>query len=107
MWQRIKQAILQHPTFAPLPLFAKMVLLYSSIVFFILIVVSVITVASIHYIMNDSIKEDLESSAQNRPVLRIKPPLGKVKANGSGDWMRCICKWDVISCQEMRLCRVM
>ena len=65
MWQRIKQAILQHPTFAPLPLFAKMVLLYSSIVFFILIVVSVITVASIHYIMNDSIKEDLESSAQN------------------------------------------
>lgn len=63
MWQRIKQKILQHPSFSPLPLFAKMVLLYSSIVFFILIIVSIITVASIHYIMGNSIKNDLESSA--------------------------------------------
>lgn len=64
MWQKVKQRILQHPSFAPLPLFAKMVLLYSSIVFFILIVVSVITVTSIHYIINGSIKNDLETSAQ-------------------------------------------
>ncbi len=64
MWQKVRQYILQHPSFAPLPLFAKMVLLYSSIVFFILIVVSVITVTSIHYIINSSIKNDLEASAQ-------------------------------------------
>lgn len=51
------------PGLRPLPLFAKMVLLYSGIVFFILLTVSVITVTSIHYIMNGAIRDELKTSA--------------------------------------------
>lgn len=61
----LKKRWKQHLFFAPLPLFAKMVLLYSSIVFCILLIVSVITVTSVHYIITDSIKDDLYTSAQS------------------------------------------
>lgn len=54
MWQKINHWLTQHLLIAPLPIFAKMVLLYSSIVFFILLTVSVVTITSVHYIMNDS-----------------------------------------------------
>lgn len=64
MWQKIKSVLVRYSTIAPLPIFAKMVLLYSFIVFFILLIVSVITVTSVHYIMDDSIKDDLNNSAQ-------------------------------------------
>lgn len=40
-----------------------MVLLYSSIVFFILLTVSVVTITSVHYIMNDSLRDELKSRA--------------------------------------------
>ncbi|MCH4166310.1 MAG: ATP-binding protein [Megasphaera sp.] len=60
-----KQKWQRRLSFAPLPLFAKMVLLYSSIVFCILLIVSVITVTSVHYIIASSIKNDLYASAQS------------------------------------------
>ena len=43
MWQKINHWLTQHLLIAPLPIFAKMVLLYSSIVFFILLTVSDVT----------------------------------------------------------------
>ena len=47
MLQKIKEKIHRLPLFT-LPLFAKMVLLYSFIVFIILLIVSVLTVTSVH-----------------------------------------------------------
>lgn len=64
MLQKIKEKIHRLPLFT-LPLFAKMVLLYSFIVFIILLIVSVITVTSVHFIMGRSIERDLYSSAQS------------------------------------------
>ena len=63
MWQKINHWLTQHLHIAPLPIFAKMVLLYSSIVFFILLTVSVVTITSVHYIMNDSLRDELKSRA--------------------------------------------
>lgn len=63
MWQKINHWLTQHLLIAPLPIFAKMVLLYSSIVFFILLTVSVVTITSVHYIMNDSLRDELKSRA--------------------------------------------
>lgn len=64
MWQKIKNKIKQI-SLLTLPLFAKMVLLYSFIVFIILLIVSLITVTSVHYIMERSIEQDLYSSADS------------------------------------------
>lgn len=57
----------KHRWFSPalLPLFAKMVLLYSSIVFCILLIVSIITITSVYYTMADSMKNDLYNSANS------------------------------------------
>ena len=55
MWQKINRWLIRQVLIAPLPIFAKMVLLYSAIVFFILLTVSVATLTSIHYIMNNGI----------------------------------------------------
>ena len=63
MWQKINHWLTRHLLIAPLPIFAKMVLLYSSIVFFILLTVSVVTITSVHYIMNDSLRDELKHSA--------------------------------------------
>lgn len=63
MWQKINYWLTRHLLIAPLPIFAKMVLLYSSIVFFILLTVSVATITSVHYIMNDSLRDDLKDHA--------------------------------------------
>lgn len=63
MWQKINHWLTQHLLITPLPIFAKMVLLYSSIVFFILLTVSVVTITSVHYIMNDSLRDELKSRA--------------------------------------------
>lgn len=75
MWPKIKK---RHsaPGIRPLPIFAKMVLLYSGIVFFILLTVSVITVTSIHYIMNGAIRDELKSSAGE--VIRYLNQYGQV-----------------------------
>ncbi|WP_289001689.1 cell wall metabolism sensor histidine kinase WalK [uncultured Megasphaera sp.] len=64
MRQKIKNKIKQI-SLLTLPLFAKMVLLYSFIVFIILLIVSLITVTSVHYIMERSIEQDLYSSADS------------------------------------------
>lgn len=64
MWQKIKQK-LQNLSLTTLPLFARMVLLYSFIVFIILLIVSVITVTSVHFIMSRSIEKDLYVSSQS------------------------------------------
>jgi signal transduction histidine kinase len=65
MWQKINQKLHKLHLLSPLPIFAKMVLLYSSIVFFISLIASVITVTSVHYEMTDSIRRDLMSSASS------------------------------------------
>ena len=67
MWQKINHWLTQHLLIAPLPIFAKMVLLYSSIVFFILLTVSVVTITSVHYIMNDSLRDEWKSPRCRQP----------------------------------------
>ena len=65
MWQRIKHFVEKRKSLFIMPLFAKMVLLYSFIVFVILLIVSVTTVTSVHYIMTKSIEQDLYTSAKS------------------------------------------
>lgn len=63
MWRRINRRFHALFKLTQLPMYLRLVFLYSTIVFFILLVVSLITITSVHYIMNDSIKNDLLSSA--------------------------------------------
>ena len=63
MWQKINHWLIRQVLIAPLPIFAKMVLLYSAIVFFILLTVSVTTLTSIHYIMNNALRDQLMDNA--------------------------------------------
>lgn len=79
MWQKIKQRLRHHWMIASLPLFAKMVLLYSSVVFCILLTVSIITLTSVHYIINDSIKDDLTASAES--TIAYLDSYGKIDAS--------------------------
>ena len=64
MWQKINRWLIRQVLIAPLPIFAKMVLLYSAIVFFILLTVSVATLTSIHYIMNNALRDQLMDNAE-------------------------------------------
>ena len=64
MWPKINRWLIRQVLIAPLPIFAKMVLLYSAIVFFILLTVSVATLTSIHYIMNNALRDQLMDNAE-------------------------------------------
>ncbi|MGE1062524.1 ATP-binding protein [Megasphaera paucivorans] len=64
MWPKINEKLHRIFSISPLPIFARMVLLYSIIVFSILLIVSIITVTSVHYIITDSIGKDLLSGSK-------------------------------------------
>lgn len=76
MWQKINRWLIRQVIITPLPIFAKMVLLYSSIVFFILLTVSVVTLTSIHYIMNNALRDELMDNAA--ATIRYLDSYGKV-----------------------------
>lgn len=61
----ISKYLQQHLKIYSMPMYAKLVLLYSTIVFCILMIVSLITYTSTSYILNDSIKKDILSSASS------------------------------------------
>jgi signal transduction histidine kinase len=59
MLQKINQIMLLFRKEHPFPFYVRIVILYSTIVFLIMLFVSLITVTSVHYILEDSIKKDL------------------------------------------------
>lgn len=66
MWQRIKLHIRHFLSNKyPLPIYLKLVFLYSAIVFCILLLTSVLTITSVHYILMEQVKTDVSTSAEN------------------------------------------
>ena len=79
MWQRIKHFVEKRKSLFIMPLFAKMVLLYSFIVFVILLIVSVTTVTSVHYIRT-------HRSLQDR-IYNLSSTFKSMTNQGNSSWI--------------------